>query len=264
MEDTGPQGACLGKSLMSVTPLDPVSVKISYGGGDTADSIPRQVDIYINCEPEASVLTFENFIPAIPQDPPPPVYLYQLYLSSSSLCNSGPGNCSAMGFSFSQIAAIQNSQISWQPSPGAPNQTLTYAPCSAGTSTGCGTQGPPANQCTGQSNCCAVCQSWTEDTGPQGACLGLSNNLMGVTIINPVSVKISYGGGDMAEQIQRRVDVYIGCDPTASTMTFVKFIQPMPIDPPPPYYLYQLFLTSSTLCNTQIPDFLSSLGISLN
>jgi hypothetical protein len=262
----GSGSACLGLSsnFMGVTEYTPLSVKLSYGKGDYVDVSSRQVDIYIYCDPTASVLSFDNFIPAFPQNPAPPVYLYKLYLGSSSLCSNVTSSCSATGFNFAQIAAIQDAQATWLPSPGLLPQNISYAPCSAGTSTGCGIQGPPYNQCTGKSNCCAVCQSWQVDVGNQGACLGLSNDLLGVTILTPVSVKITYGSGDMVDfdNTPRRVDVYISCDPAASTMTFVKFIQAPAQNPPPPYYLYQLFLASSTLCNTQMSDFLSSLGIS--
>lgn len=60
MDDVGTAGACLGLSskLMEVTALNSSTVKITYGGGDEADSTPRQVDVYINCNDSASVLDF--------------------------------------------------------------------------------------------------------------------------------------------------------------------------------------------------------------
>jgi len=232
---------------------------ITYGKGDLVAGVtPRKVQIYITCDQSASTLTFDNFIPPSSSDPPPPYYIYQIYFRSSTLCTNTYQQCNATGFDFSSIAANNNYQASWT------TQTLYYAPCSAGIPEGCGTYGPIINQCYNKTNCCAVCQTWEEDTGPAGTCLGLSENFLGVTIITPATVKISYGGGDNVDTTPRQVDIYISCDPMANILTFVKFVPPQPINPPPPYYLYQIFFSSSTLCNSDsnhISAFLSSLGI---
>jgi len=251
-------------SDLDISVESPQMVKITYGNGDLVEgNTPRQVDIYISCDPSAQVLTFSQFLVPNPSNPPPPYYLYQLNLTSSQLCPPIT-NCMADDFTFDVISSINTYKTTWTPPFGGP-QTLTYAPCSRGTFAGCGTD-PIFSQCYNQSNCCAVCQSWMEDTGPAGACLGLSENLLGVTVITPVTVKITYGAGDMVEITPRQVDVYISCDPAAGILTFVKFIPPTPQNPPPPYYLFQIFFSSSTLCDTNsdnnhISAFLSSLGI---
>jgi len=249
MQDTGPAGACLGSSfnILSLVAMNSSSVKITYGAGDVVDTTPRQVDVYINCDNSASILDFANFIPAQPQNPPPPFYLFSLYLKSSMLCPSSSSLCPVIpGFDFDYIAMERNYQYSWVVN-NIP-QKLTYAPCSSGVVIPCGST---SSQCT-------VCQSWGMGNT---ACLGLSTNLLSVTVITPVTVKITYGGGDPVGDVPRQVDIYISCDPAASRLSFVKFIEPTGQNPPPTIYLYQLFLSSNTLCTTQADRFLNSLGI---
>jgi len=143
-----------------------------------------------------------------------------------------------------------NGKASWTPPGGTTSQTLSFAPCSSGgIPGGCGTAGPPINQCTGQSGCCAVCQSWIEDTGPAAACCGQTAKLSAQSSTSSTSVKITYAGGDLAENTPRQVDVYINCDPTASVLTFQSFVAPSASNPPPPFYLYTLTLSSSSLCS---------------
>jgi len=262
MQDTGPAGACLGvtSKLLGIRSLSSTNVIVTYGGGDPVDTTPRQVDIYIDCDPNASVLDFSNFAAPSPVDPPPPYYLFALYLNSSALCSSSNGStCPILpGFDFDQIAASNNYQASWTSSDGFP-ETITYAPCTSGIGSTCGTS--PMNQCANQEHCCAVCQSWIEDTGSAGSCLGLSSKLLGVKVLDPVTVTVSYGGGDMAENTPRQVDIYISCDPAASVLTFVKFIPATAQSPPPPVYLYQLFLSSNHLCYGKISELLATMGI---
>jgi len=202
----------------------------------------------------AGILDFFNFTSAVPQNPPPPVYQYKMYLRSSSLCSGGgKSQCPPVpGFTFTTIAGYNNYQTSW--SVNGITETLYYAPCSSGIPTPCGTQ------CASKSDCCAVCQSM--GSSDSGMCLGLSSKLIGVTVLNPVAVKISYAGGDSFQNsTPSQVDITIFCDPAASQLTFVKFIEPTPSNPPPPVYIFQLFLSSSNLCSSQISDFLQSMGI---
>jgi len=204
------------------------------------------VDIWILCDPSADVLTFVNFIDTTPQEPPPPVYQYTLMLSSKTLCGTA---CSLPGFNFNQIGSMNNYTFDWYPPGSSTPQTLSYAPCSSGTSKGCGSKGLPENQCTDLPNCCAVCNNWREAGNTYGACLGLSSNLMNISQVSSNTVKITYGGGDVVFGVTpRQVDILISCDPTADLLTYVDYIQPYPLNPPPPYYLYTLVLTSSSLC----------------
>jgi len=260
-------GACLGQTqyLTLISALNSTTVKLTYEQGDLVmeDGTGRQVDVYISCDKSAAVLDFDKLVQPQVVQPPPPVYLYQLYLRSSALCQSG-SRCPAQdGFNFGVISSLSDYKASWSPPNGAPTQTITYAPCSAGTSTGCGSGS--WNQCYNQPGCCAVCETWPlgEDY-TEGACLGLSSQLLGVSVINAITVKISYGGGDDVIGTPRQVDIYIVCDPSASeTLSFIKFIQAIPQNPPPAYYLYELYLSSSSLCSEPLPQFLSSLGINI-
>jgi hypothetical protein len=265
MQDTGPAGACIGltSKLLGVVPINvPRGVKITYGGGDVVDTTPRQVDVYIYCDIHSTVLSFQNLIVPYPQDPPPPYYLYSLFLNSSTLCSTnGTSECPALpGFDFNRIASFNNYQTSW--TVDGTTQSIDYAPCTGGISAPCGTNS--WNQCANKHDCCAVCQNWVGSSGPDASCLGLTSKLLGVKILDPVTVVISYGGGDMVENIPRQVDIYISCDPAADILTFVKFIQPTAQTPPPPVYLYQLFLSSNSLCfGKPISEFLATLGIQL-
>jgi len=238
--------------LAGVSVINSQMVKVTYTGGDLAEDAPRQVDIYISCNSSAGILDFYNFTIPYPQNPPPPYYLYQLYLQSSSLCaGSGKSQCPLVpGFSFGGIAALNNYQTTW--TVNGQTEMLSYAPCSSGIPTPCGTQ------CANQASCCAVCQS----VGFETMCLGMSSKLIGVTVMNPVSVKISYGGGDFFQNsTPSQVDITINCDPAAGQLTFVKFIEPTPSNPPPSVYIFQLFLSSATLCSSPISDFLATIGI---
>jgi len=248
-EDSGSVGACLGLSsnLQSITQVSSNEVKITYGRGDLVQTTPRQVDIYITCDSNAGKLTFVNFTEATPLTPPPPAYVYTLNLSSSIIC-SASGSCVLPGYHFNYISAFQNWSSSWTPPGASTPETISYAPCSSGISSGCGIEGSPMNQCGNKPNCCAVCESWKEDTGTQSACLGLSHQLMAITAISNLGVKITYGGGDTVDGTERRVDVMILCDPRSTLLTFVDFIIPQPQNPPPPYYEYVLVLSSSDLC----------------
>jgi len=166
--------------------------------------------------------------------------LSSYYLHCSAQCNLA-------GFSFSEIAATSFT-ATWVPPGTTGTQTLNYAPCSPGIPGGCGTQGPPTNQCANSPNCCAVCQTWIEDMGPTGACLGKGKNLITVESTSSSSVRISYGGGDVVDTTPRQVDIDIKCDPTASVLTFASFVPAVPKIPAPPAYTYSLTLTSSVLC----------------
>jgi len=155
--------------------------------------------------------------------------------------------CSINGFSFDSISASNGWQSPWSP-PGDPNpQTLSYSPCGA-TPNGCGGSPPPTNQCYNLPQCCVVCQSWMQDTGPAGACLGLQSKFLGGQKMSETSVQLTFGGGDVVDTTPRQVNIVINCDPTATALTFNNFEAPSPSDPPPPYYLYILTLHSSTLC----------------
>jgi hypothetical protein len=172
------------------------------------------------------------------------LFLFCLFYQSLS-------QCTLPGFDFSQIAADNSWSAQWTPPWGAGVETITYAPCTNGTSTGCGTE-PPFNQCY-QPNCCAVCQTWIEDTGPAGACLGKASNFQSLTEINSTTVKLTYGGGDLVETSPRQIDIYFTCDPESfDVLKFVNFIPAISQNPPPPVYLYQLYLSSSALCGTAI------------
>jgi hypothetical protein len=256
--------ACLGLSnnFLGVTQLSATEVKITYGNGDKVpDGTPRQVDIYISCDPEASILTFEDFVQSDQTNPPPPFYTYNLTLSSSILCD-GSVRCYQKGYHFNYISAYTNWSHPWTPPGGNIPQTIQYAPCSTGIPSGCGKLGPPANQCTDKKDCCAVCQSWVDQAGNEGACLGLSDHLLGITAISNYGVQISYGGGDTVNGIERRVDVVIFCDPLADLLQFVDFITPVLQNPPPPFYQYVLVLTSSDLCGSpsnNLPEIMTKL-----
>jgi hypothetical protein len=228
---------------MGVTPVSEKQVKISYTRGDLVETTPRQVDVYITCSPDGGLLSFNNFSEPNVVNPPPPSYIFSLYLSSAAIC-SPSAYCSLQGYHFNYISAIKNWSSSWTP-PGGTQETIAYAPCSNGISSGCG------SQCANRADCCAVCQSWKTDTGSDSACLGLSNNLRDVTAISNIGVKITYGGGDHVGQSERRVDVVILCDPEAELLTFVDFIPPKPQNPPPPFYEYVLVLSSNDLCGPQ-------------
>jgi len=222
----------------------------------------RKIDVYISCDKSANVLDFDKLVQPQEVNPPPPVYLYELYLRSSALCSSGTRCPTQEGFNFGVISSRSDYKASWTP-PGFPTQAITFAPCSGGTTTGCGSRHD--QHCHNQPGCCAVCQTWPmgEDYS-EGACLGLSSKLLGVTVINAITVKISYGGGDDVLFTPRQVDIYIVCDPAASeTLSFIKFIQATPQDPPPAYYNYELYLASASLCSESLPKFLSSLGINI-
>jgi hypothetical protein len=247
VEDIGPAAACLGltKNLLSVTTLSPYSVKISYGGGDPVLDTPRQVDIMIYCDYRSSLLTFVDFIVPPAQFPPPPIYLYTLILSSSTLCGSGV--CNLPGFDFIPISSGNNYSSTWTPPGTTVTQTISYAPCSGGLLLGCGYI-PNYNQCMNKSSCCAVCQSWTQDTGPVGVCLGLADQVLNVSAISSKTVKITYGQGDPVDYTPRQVDILITCDPSAFGLDFVAFQPAVPKLPPPPFYLYTLTLISSKLC----------------
>jgi hypothetical protein len=132
-------------------------------------------------------------VSAVPLDPPPPFYNYELHLSSSQLCSSSNGSkCQAPpGFDFNRIASINSYKTSW--TVDGTTETVSYAPCSSGIANSCGTN--PWNQCAGKTGCCAVCNSLSGATGPDANCLGLSSKLLGVKVQNPVTVIISYGGG---------------------------------------------------------------------
>jgi hypothetical protein len=261
----GPAGACLGMSTRSlpIREISSTQVIITYAGGDVSDTTPRQVDIIISCDPTAKVLTFVNFIPAVPLLPPPPVYLFTLVLSSSVLCGSVPP-CSLPGFNFNQISTQPAYYYEWKPADSSASQTISLSPCSSGLPKGCGTQGPPINQCAGQPNCCAVCQSWIEDIGPAGVCLGLTKHLLNVSASSEREVKLTYGGGDLVDLTPRRVDVIIFCDPSATVLRFIDFIPPFPKVPPPPYYLYTVILSSSVLCESgktsRLEEIMNKLG----
>jgi hypothetical protein len=241
----------MSSNLLSISQVASNEVKITYGRGDLVQTTPRQVDIYITCDPNAGKLSFVNFTEAVPQTPPPPAYVYSLNLSSAAICSqSGP--CFLQGYHFNYISAFKNWSSSWTPHGSSTPETISYAPCSSGIPSGCGIAGSPMNQCGNKPNCCAVCETWKEDTGTQAACLGLSNKLMAITAISNLGVKITYGGGDYVDQAERRVDVIILCDPTSELLTFVDFILPQPQNPPPPFYEYVLVLSSSNLCGA--PD----------
>jgi len=243
-EDTGPQGACLGRSgyLNGVTRVDDKQVKISYIHGDYVDITPRTVDIYITCVSNGGILSFVDFVQPKPVIPPPPAWNYSLYLSSTALCTV-PALCTLQGFHFNYISAFKNYSSPWTPPRGVP-ETISYAPCSSGISSGCGSSG----QCANMDNCCAVCQSWTTGSGSEGACLGLSSDLIEITPISNIGVRITYGSGDRVGQTERTVDVVIFCDPEAELLSFVDFIPPQLQNPPPPYYHYVLILSSYDLC----------------
>jgi len=152
--------------------------------------------------------------------------------------------CSVPGFNFDKISSSTNWQATWT------TQTLSFAPCTTGTSAGCGSSGQPLNQCTGVASCCAVCQSWSEDTGPAGACLGLGSKFISASAMSSSSVKITYGGGDVVTpgNTPRQVDIVINCEQGGSTLGFSSFTPAEVTTPPPPYYLYTLTLTSNALC----------------
>jgi len=246
---SGPNGACLGLSsaFQNITQVSQYQAKITYGRGDLVQTTPRQVDVYISCNPSSGLLSFDNFVEPQPLNPPPPTYIFSLYVSSSVICPHS-SSCVLDGYHFNYIAAVQNLSSSWTPPGTTDSQTISYAPCSSGIPSGCGTAGLPDNQCTNKANCCAVCESWRGSNGLMGACLGLSSQLMSVTAISNIGVKITYGSGDKAMGTERRVDVVILCDPKAELLTFVDFIPPEPENPPPPFYEYVLVLSSSELC----------------
>jgi len=194
------------------------------------------------------VLSFDNFIPATPLQPPPVAYVYTLLLSSSALCAPTP-KCSLPGFNFEPISSRPSYSFEWKP-PSGSSQTISLSPCTSGLPTGCGTNGPPINQCADTPNCCAVCQTWTVDTSIEGVCLGISNRLMNVTAISEKAVKLTYGSGDMVVTTPRQVDIIIFCDPSATELSLMDFIPPVPKSPPPPAYIYTVILSSSVLCGT--------------
>jgi hypothetical protein len=164
-----------------------------------------------------------------------------------SVIELGYSQCNLGGFSFSSITGSFSSP--WVPPGNTQAQIISYAPCSSGLATGCGSSGPPLNQCERMPNCCAVCQTWNEETtGSQGACLGLSTNLLTVESTGANSVRISYGRGDLVQTTPRQIDINIQCDPTAAVLSFVNFVEATPSQPPPPSYKYTLSLTSSVLC----------------
>jgi len=262
IQDTGYAGACLGLSgkPMSIREISSTQVIITYGWGDVVDTKPRQVEIIISCDPTAKVLTFVNFIPATPLIPPPPAYLYTLLLSSSVLCVPP---CSVPGFNFNPISSRPSYSFEWI-SPDGSSEIISLSPCSSGLPKGCGTQGPPFNQCTEKPNCCAVCETWNDNFGTKGACLGLSNHLLNTSAISERAVKLTYGGGDIITITPRQVDVIIFCDPNADELTFIDFIPPVPKNPPPPYYLYTVILSSSMLCESgktsRLEEIMNKLG----
>jgi hypothetical protein len=261
-ETTGSIGACLGLSsnLQMISQVSSNQVKITYGKGDLVQTTPRQVDIYITCDTSAGILSFANFTEPIPSNPPPPAYVYTLNLTSSAIC-SGSGPCFLQGYHFNYISAFNNWSSSWTPPSSATPETISYAPCSSGVPNGCGTAGFPMNQCTNKSDCCAVCQSWIEETtGSQGACLGLSNKLMEITALSNWGVILTYGGGDNVVTTERRVNVMILCDPRSTLLTFEDFIPPNPQNPPPPFYEYLLVLSSSDLCGaSDVEEFMEKI-----
>jgi hypothetical protein len=260
--EIGTQGACLGliSDFQNISQVSPNQVKITYGRGDLVETTPRQVDIYISCDASGGLISFVNFTEPVPQTPPPPVYLFTLVLTSSAIC-SEPGPCFLQGYHFNYIAAFNNWSSTWTPPSTATPETISYAPCSSGVPKGCGTAGLPMNQCTNKSNCCAVCQSWIEETtGSQGACLGLSKKLMAITAVSNFGVILTYGGGDKVDGTERRVNVMIICDPSSALLTFENFIPPKPQNPPPPFYEYVLVLSSSDLCGaSEVEEFMEKI-----
>jgi len=245
--------ACLGltNDFLGVSRVSADEVKITYGNGDRVyDGTPRQVDIFITCDENAETLTFKDFTQSHATVPPPAFYSYSVNLSSNVLCDDDI-RCYLEGYHFNYISAFKNWSHTWTPSGETP-QTIYYAPCSSGVPNGCGTL-PPSNQCADKKDCCAVCETW--GNGKEGACLGLSSQLLDVSAISNIGVKITYGGGDPVDGTERRVDVMIYCDPNnAELLTFVDFITPVPQNPPPPFYHYVLILSSNDLCGGGPPD----------